>query len=174
VNWEYKVPWPAGKMPLRVIGHPVYASGLLVMSCGDGSGSRYMVAIDPDKKTPAKVWDLAQEALPYVPCILVKGDLMFWLGDKGGGFACCAEAKTGNMLYSERVTTKEPSASPVMVGNQILVIAEDGEMVVFKAEKEFDQVSKVKLGEGCFASPAVVDGKVYIRGTSHLFCFGKK
>jgi outer membrane protein assembly factor BamB len=174
VNWEYVVPWPAGKMPLRVIGHPVYASGLLVMACGDGSGSRYMVAIDPDGKTPTKVWDHALEALPYVPCILVKGDLMFWLGDKDAGFACCAEAKTGKMLYSERVTTKPPSASPVMVGNQILVIAEDGEMVVLKAEKEFDQVSKMKLGEGCFASPAVVDGKVYIRGTNHLFCFGKK
>lgn len=174
VNWEYTLQWPAGKMPLRVVCHPVYAGGLVVMSCGDGSGSRYMVAVDPEKSSPAKVWDLDQKALPYVPCILVKGDLLFWLGDKGGGFACCAEAKTGKVLYSERVTTKEPSASPIMVGDQILTIAEDGEISVFKAAKEFEEVAKLKLGEGVFASPAVADGKLFIRGTSNLYCFGKK
>ena len=33
---------------------------------------------------------------------------------------------------------------------------------------------RIELGEGVYASPAVVDGKVYIRGTNHLFCFGPK
>jgi outer membrane protein assembly factor BamB len=174
VNWNYTVPWPAGKMPLRVIGHPAYAGGLLVMSFGDGNGSRYMIAVDPEKSAPAKVWELDNASIPYVPCILVKGDLLFWIGDKVGGQACCAEAKTGNILYNERITTKEPSASPVMVGDQILMVSETGELVVFKASKEFESVSKVNLGEGVFASPAVADGRVFIRGTTHLFCFGKK
>ena len=39
INWNYEIPWPTGKMPLRVIGHPVYAGGLMVMACGDGGGS---------------------------------------------------------------------------------------------------------------------------------------
>jgi outer membrane protein assembly factor BamB len=175
VNWNFDMTWPPGKMPLRVIGNPVYAAGLVVMSCGDGSGARYMLAVDIEKKTPEKVWEKSTQApLPYVPCILVKNDLLFWIGDKDGGFACCAEAKTGKVLYNERVTTKPPSASPVMAGDQILTIAEDGDMIVFNAEKEFDVVSKVKLGEAVFASPAVADGRLYIRGATHLFCFGKK
>jgi outer membrane protein assembly factor BamB len=174
VNWDYVVPWPAGKMQLRVIGQPIYAGGLFIMSCGDGSGSRYMIAVDVERKMPAKVWDTDRDSLPYVPCILVKGDLLFWIGDKVGGQAVCAEAKTGKILFNERITTKEPSASPIMVGDQILMIAENGDMVVFTADKEFDQVSKVNLGEGVFATPAVADGKLFIRGTSHLFCFGKK
>ncbi len=174
VNWEYFLTWPKGKNPLRVIAHPVYAGGRIIMSSGDGSGARYMIAIDPEKKEPAKVWELAQTALPYVPCILAKGDLLFWLGDKGGGFAVAADAKTGKILFNERVTQKEPSASPVMVGDEILTIGEDGEMVVFKAAKEFEGVAKVKLGEGVFASPAVADGKLFVRGLNHLYCFGKK
>jgi outer membrane protein assembly factor BamB len=174
VNWEYVLSWPAGKMPLRVIGHPVYAGGLIVMSSGDGGGSRYMIAVDPEKQKPAKVWDLDKETVPYVPCILVKGDLLFWIGDKTGGQAVCAEAKTGKVFYNERITTKEPSASPIMVGDDILMVAEDGEVAVFKAGKELGDVTKVKLGEGVFASPAAADGRVYIRGTTHLFCFGKK
>jgi outer membrane protein assembly factor BamB len=172
VNWNYDIVWPNGKMPLRVVGSPVYANGMIVMACGDGGGSRYMLAINPDTKTPAKVWDLARET-PYVPCMLVKGDLLFWITDKPG-LACCAEAKTGKVLWSERVFEKEVTASPVMVGNDILAVGESGDVVVFKAERDFDSVAKMNLGEAVYASPAVADGKVFIRGTSHLFCFGKK
>ena len=172
INWNYDIAWPNGKMPLRVIGHPIYAGGLIVMSCGDGGGSRYMVAINPDTKSPAKVWELTRET-PYVPCMLVKGDLLFWITDKPG-LACCAEAKTGKVLWSERVFEKEVTSSPIMVGDDILAIGESGDLVVFKASREFDNILKVNLGEPVFASPAVADGKIFIRGTSHLFCFGKK
>jgi outer membrane protein assembly factor BamB len=174
VNWSYPIPWAPGKMPLRVIGQAVYAGGLIVMSFGDGNGARYMIAVNPEGKTPVKVWEMDKDSIPYVPCMLVKGDLVFWIGDKVGGVACCAEAKTGKILYSERLTVKEPSASPVMVGDQILMVAENGEVVVFKADKEFEEVAKVNLGEPVFATPAVADGRLYIRGGTHLFCFGKK
>ena len=40
-------------------------------------------------------------------------------------------------------------------------------------DREFDLVRKTEVGEGVMASPAVVDGRVYVRGASHLFCFGK-
>jgi outer membrane protein assembly factor BamB len=177
INWEYVPVWPAGKMPLRVIAHPVYAGGLMVMTCGDGGGSRYMVAVDPEQKKPAKVWQLERET-PYVPCLLVKndakaGDLLFWVTDKPG-LACCAEAKTGKILWSERAFPKEVTASPVMVGDDILAIGETGEVLVFKAAKEYEEVAKADLKEGVFASPAVADGRVYIRGTKNLYCFGKK
>jgi outer membrane protein assembly factor BamB len=154
-----------------VIGHPVYVAGLLVVAGGDGDGSRFMIAMDPEKK--AIVWRHDNKSLPYVPCMLVKGDMLFWIGDKPGGQAACAVPKTGEVLYSEEITTMPPSASPILVGDKILMAAEDGEIVVFKAEKELDIVTKVKLGEGVFASPAMADGRLYIRGTRHLYCFGK-
>ena len=47
-----------------------------------------MVAINPDMKKPAKVWEFSKET-PYVPCMLVKGDLLFWVTDKPG-LGCCA------------------------------------------------------------------------------------
>jgi hypothetical protein len=153
----------------------VYVGGLIVMSSGDGSGARYMVAVDPEGREPTKVWDLnTKDVLPYVPCFLVKDERLYWIGDKAGGWACCADPRTGKILFSERATTKEPSSSPVMVGDEIMMVAEDGEVVVFKAAKEYDEVARVKLGEAVFASPAVADGKLFIRGMKHLYCFGKK
>ncbi len=171
VNWEYPIVWPKGEMPLRVIGHPVYAGGLLVVYCGDGGGSRYMAAIDPDKKTPAKVWELKKET-PYVPCLLVKSDRLFWIGDKG--IATCAEAKTGKAAWAERVFDGDVTASPILVGDKILMISEKGDVAVLKADDKFEEPTKVSLGEAVYASPAIADGRVYIRGVNTLFCFGKK
>lgn len=172
VNWEYPMAWPKGEMPQRVVGCPVYAAGLLIIYCGDGGGSRYMAAIDPNGKRPTKVWDLKKET-PYVPCMLVKGDRLFWIGDKG--IATCAEAKTGKTVWAERVfQNSDVTASPVLVGDKIVMISEKGEVAVVKADKEFEEPAKVSLGEKVYASPAVVDGKVFVRGETHLFCFGKK
>jgi outer membrane protein assembly factor BamB len=171
VNWNYTIPWPSGTMPLRVVGSPTYAAGMIVMSCGDGGGSRYMVAVNPDGKSPAKVWELNRET-PYVPCMLVKGDLLFWVTDKPG-LACCASAKTGKVIWSERAFEKEVTASPVLVGDEILAIGETGDLVVFRAGKEYESITRARLGEPVYASPAVADGKVFIRGTHYLFCFGK-
>ena len=172
VVWNYDVTWPAGSMPLRVIGQPVYAAGLVVMACGDGGGARYAIAIDPEKKAPAKVWELKKD-IPYVPCMLVKDDLIFWITDKPG-VACCAEAKTGKVLWSERVFGVDVTSSPVMVGDKILMIAENGSVAVVKAAKTFEVVHEAKLGEAVLSSPAVADGRLYVRGATHLFCFGSR
>jgi outer membrane protein assembly factor BamB len=170
VNWEYALEWP-GKQKLRVVGHPVYAGGLLVVYCGDGDGSRYMVAVDPAAAGPKKVWELKKET-PYVPCVLAKGDRLFWIGDKG--FATCAEARTGKPVWSERVFNADVTASPLLVGDQILAISERGEVAVLKAGAEFEEPKKVALGENVYATPAFADGRVFVRGVNHLFCFGKK
>lgn len=171
VNWEYPVVWPKGDTPLRVIGHPVYAGGLLVLSSGDGGGARYMAGIDPERKAPARVWELKKD-VPYVPCVLSKGDRLFWIGDKG--VAACADARTGKTIWSDRVFAGDVTASPILVGDQILMVSERGEIAVVKADKEYEEPTKVALGEGAFATPAVADGRVYIRGVNTLFCFGKK
>jgi outer membrane protein assembly factor BamB len=171
VNWEYAIPWPKGQMPLRMVGCPIYASGLFVVSFGDGSGSRYMAAIDASGKKPVRAWELKKET-PYVPCVLSKGDRLYWIGDKG--IATCADAKTGKVQWSERVFNGDVTASPVLAGDKILLISEKGEVAVMKAGKEFEEPTPVALGQRVYASPAVANGRAFIRGESHLFCFGKK
>jgi outer membrane protein assembly factor BamB len=171
VVWEFPMVWGKGSMPLRVIGQPVYAAGLVIMSCGDGGGARYAVAIDVDGLKPKKVWEHKKD-VPYVPCMLVKDDLLYWVTDREA-IACCAEAKTGRVLWSERVFQKDVTSSPVLVGDQILMISELGEAKVLKTGKTFEEVHKAKLGEAVMASPAIADGRLYVRGANHLFCFGR-
>lgn len=170
--WEYPIAWPSGQMPLRVVGSPVYANGVIVCYCGDGGGSRYTVAIDPDGKAPTKVWEVSKGRTPYVPCMLSKGDLLFWVSD--AGIASCVEARTGKPVWEERVSVKDVTASPILVGDDILILAEGGQAYVIKAAREFDLVRTAALGEKVAASPAAADGKVFVRGENHLFCFGTK
>jgi hypothetical protein len=47
-----------------------------------------------------------------------------------------------------------------------------GVITVFKPGVTFEQVSKNSLGETLFASPAISNGKIYLRGAKHLFCIG--
>jgi outer membrane protein assembly factor BamB len=45
-----------------------------------------------------------------------------------------------------------------------------------KAGRTFDEPTLVKLGEKekFYASPAFADSRLYIRGMTNLYCFGKK
>ena len=125
-----------------------------------------------DSASPTKVWELTRET-PYVPCMLVKGTNLFWVTDKPG-LAVCADARTGKVLKSERAFGKEVTSSPVLVGDRILAFGESGEWVVLAADATLEVVSKGNLGEPVLASPAVADGRVYVRGGTHLYCFGPK
>lgn len=169
VNWDYE--WKFDGMALRNVGSPVLAKDVVLAISGDGSGARSMVAVRPGP--PAKLlWQKSKET-PYVPCPLVKGDHVYWIHD--GGFAICAEIGTGKVVWNERLFQKAVSASPLMVGDTIFAVAEDGKAAAFKASPDgLDKVGESDVGEPVFASPAVADGKLFIRGTTSLFCIGKK
>jgi outer membrane protein assembly factor BamB len=65
------------------------------------------------------------------------------------------------------------TASPVMIDGKVYAASEGGDVFVFAAEPKFNRPTKSSLGEGVMATPAVADGKLYIRGKNHLFCIGK-
>ncbi|MCS7020406.1 MAG: PQQ-like beta-propeller repeat protein [Gemmataceae bacterium] len=174
ILWNYTLTWPKGQMPLRVIGHPVYVADRLIMACGDGSGARYMIALDLTTDPPRKAWELQRGSLPYVPCMLTRDNLLFWIGDYRGSYATCADPTTGKILFSEQIMIKETSASPILMGDRILAIADTGEYVIFKAQREFEEIAKGQLGQKVIATPAAANGRLYIRGETHLFCFGPR
>ncbi len=169
-NWSVN----DGLFSMRTVASPVTASGLIFGSTGSGGySSNYVVAVQPgkDAKLAYKIANGSNFKAPYVPCLLPKGDRVFCMYDRG--FASCIDAKTGEVIWVER-TGAALSGSPVLVGERIYCVAEDGIVWVFAAADEFKLLAKNELGEDSKATPAVANGRMYFRTDSHLISVGGK
>jgi outer membrane protein assembly factor BamB len=65
-------------------------------------------------------------------------------------------------------------ASPVLLDGRVFFINDDGQVNVVKPGPTFERVGQYELGEPCYASPAISDGQVFLRGFRTLYCIGRK
>ena len=174
VLWNWDIPWKAGEMALRAVASPLLVGDMIVLLTGDGSGTRYAACVTPAGDTMKVHWEKRSNKLaPYVPCPVAKGGYVYWVTDQG--IAECVEASTGKVAWSERVVNGSVSASPVLVGDRIVILDERGKAVVVRADPAaFEKLGDADLGEAIFASPAAADGKLYVRTGAKLYCFGAK
>ena len=163
-----------GLFSMRTVSSPVEAGGLIFGSTGSGAYSaNYIVAVKPGKNAEVvyKLTNNNNFKAPYVPCLIADGDLLFCLYDKG--FASCIDAKTGDVHWTER-TNAAFSGSPVRVGDRIYCVDETGVVWVFAASKEYKLLAKNELGGESRSTPAVANGRLYVRTFSHLISIGGK
>jgi outer membrane protein assembly factor BamB len=72
------------------------------------------------------------------------------------------------------VATREGfSSSPVAVDGKIFFTNDEGETFVLRAGPTFDLMHTNRIGEGTLASPALVDGRWYIRTDRNLYAIGR-
>lgn len=165
VLWENKC------FPLRTVASPICAGNLLIGTCGSGGGgSNLLVAFKPPatkNDTGEIVYEVPRSTAPYVPTPLFsKGRLYLW-GDKG--VVTCIHAARGEIIWKERVGGNF-SSSPILIGNEILNISSDGEMVTLVDGGEFRVLGRRDIGEECRATPAIAEGFMVVRTKSKLFC----
>jgi outer membrane protein assembly factor BamB len=51
--------------------------------------------------------------------------------------------------------------------------SDSGVVTVLKDGDKFEVLARNDLGEGVLATPALADGKVYVRTDRHLYAFGE-
>src|SRR5688572_6657703 len=109
----------------------------------------------------------------YVPSPLLLNDELYLMTDSG--LLSCLDAKTGAVRYdSERLPAPAKfSASPVAVDGHLLLTSEGGDTFVLRAGTKYEFVRKNPIGEKVYSSLAVVDGQIFIRGETNLFCIGR-
>lgn len=161
----------------RSVSSPVIASGLIFGSCGSGAGGNYVVAVRPGNPSKGIKPELAYEirkSAPYVPTSVAVGDLLFLWGD--GGIVTCLHAPSGSIRWQERVGEGKESffGSPICVDGRLYCISASGDVFVIEASDHFKELAKFSLGELTHTTPAVSDGRMYIRTASHLMSIGGK
>jgi len=110
--------------------------------------------------------------LPYCPSPLFYDGKVYLV--KNGGLATCLDARTGQPFYSEERlgAMGDFYSSPVAANGKICVISQPGTAVIYRAAETLEVLAKNPVGEAVVATPAIVDGKLYVRGREHLFAFG--
>lgn len=103
----------------------------------------------------------------YVPTMLLHEGKLFAVSDDG--IASCYDTLSGESLWVKRLGGNF-SASPVLVGDNLYIPDEAGKMFIFKAASEYQPVAQIDLQDGGFATPVVLQGKIYLRTLHHLYC----
>jgi outer membrane protein assembly factor BamB len=110
---------------------------------------------------------------PDVPTPVTDGKYFYVVNDRG--IMWCLDAKTGEEVYGQqRIKPGTYSASPVLADGKIYVTNEEGLTTVVAAGPKFEVLAENPLNDYCLSSPAISDGRIYIRTTGHLFAIGKK
>jgi len=121
--------------------------------------------------TPNVPWSYAK-GTAYVPSPILYGDYLYLTTDRG--ILTCIDAKTGEVKYEGgRIPIPATfTASPIAFEGKILMTSEDGDTFIVKAGPKHEVIGTNSIGEAVYASPAVADGRIFIRGEKNLYSIG--
>ncbi|MFO0848359.1 MAG: PQQ-binding-like beta-propeller repeat protein [Gemmataceae bacterium] len=174
-----KLLWEFGGMSSICVPAPVAAGDLLIVSSGYEFGRpRPVFAVRPGasgdislKKGETSNQFIAwyrEPAGAYHPTPLVLGDHLYVLYSTG--MISCFEARTGKPVYERQRLGGSFTASPWAYDGKVFCLSEEGTTYVVKAGPEFELLGKNPLGEVALATPAVADGRLFVRTAAALYC----
>jgi outer membrane protein assembly factor BamB len=151
---------------------PVLGHGMIFFPTGFSTGQLFAVKTGGNGLiTDTHVAWKVKRGVSNKPSILLIDDLIFMIGDTG--IASCVEAKTGNIVWQQRIGG-EYSSSPVYADGKIYLFSEDGKITVLKPGRTFEKLAENKLDEGFLASPAIAGKALFLRTRTHLYRIEKR
>ena len=137
-------------------------NGLLAIKLG-GQGDQTSTAIR---------WRY-QKPVPQVPSTLLYKGVLYMINDSG--ILLSFDPATGNVIKQGRLhgAIDKYFASPVAADDKVFLIGQAGQVSVLKAAGDWQVLAVNELDDECFATPAIADGRIYIRTRSAMYAFGK-
>lgn len=172
LNWQHN---PGFKQ--RSVGSFAFDGKRLFGTLGSGGGGKESAVLDFSKgDKPEESYQLTA-GIPYVPTPLVLDGVMHMLGD--GGIFKTVDFATGEVIYQERLVGAAGNStkffsSPVSGDGKIYCCSQTGDVLVLKPGKEFLVLGVSKLDGPMYATPAISDGRIYVRTDKSLYVFGGK
>jgi outer membrane protein assembly factor BamB len=108
----------------------------------------------------------------YMPTPIIYDGHLFVLANQG--ILDCYNLATGEEMFRERIPHAGGgfSASPVAADGKLYLPGEDGDIFVVRASDTFEVLATNPIGELVMATPALSDGKLFVRAERHLFAIG--
>ena len=185
--------WSIGDLPPCGKSTPVIGGGLLFFAVPDiilepsmekanpeqaakiyANNSARVAAIRPGSRTAlirARIGWSERKGVPGVPSPLYYNGRLYTF--QNGGIVYCRAAETGELVYSGRLgALGYYYSSPVAADNKIYIASEDGAVVVLDAGEQLKVLAVNELDSPIMATPAIVEGTLYVRTANHLYAFG--
>jgi outer membrane protein assembly factor BamB len=164
--------WQTKGVQSNAIHTPLVGHGLVIVTAG--FPVKRVIAIRPGAVPDDKrvAWEYTK-GTGYVLSNIVYGDYLYLLTDNG--IVTCLDPKTGEVKY-EGGRVPVPArfmGSPVAFGGYVALTSEEGDTFMLKAGPTHEIVRTNSVGEPVFSSPAISNGRIYIRAQKHLFAIGK-
>lgn len=160
--------WSASKQ--KVVG---YASLTADNGIVYAPGEKF-AALRPTKSDaePEVLWQSIKLRVGYCSPIVHDG---FVYTVAGSGVVTCADAKTGENLWTHRLESGGSfTASPLLADGKLYVVNEAGITTVLQAGKEAKVLATNPIGDTILACPVASDGAIFLRSDSKLYCIGAK
>jgi len=115
-----------------------------------------------------------KRSLPYVPAPLLYQNVYYLV--RSGGIVTALNPATGAVLKQGRATGAPGSyyASPIAADGKVFLASEEGKVAVLKAGAQWEVLAVNDVGEEILATPALTNGRIYVRTRSSLYCFGAR
>ena len=140
-----------------------------------GVGEWGAIAVRPGKskgqlEQSAIRWRL-QKNIPYIPTPLLYQSICYMV--KTGGIITSLDPATGRILKVGRSpgALGEYYASPVAADGKVFLANTEGKITVLKAGAEWEVLAVNEIGDEVYATPALSDGRLYVRTRGALYAF---
>lgn len=147
-----------------------WKSYIAIMTAENG-----LLAIRPghgDITTSGLRWKY-QRGIPQLPTVLLYQNVLYMIND--AGVLTTLDPTSGAVLKQGRLrgVADRYFASPVAADNKIFIVSQAGVVTVLKPGGGQEILAVNELDDECYATPAIADGRIYIRTRSALYCFGR-
>lgn len=114
-----------------------------------------------------------RKALPNTSSPLFYEGVIYFVRD---GIFTSLNPENGTVFKQARLTGALGRywSSPVAADGKIYMVSEEGKVVVLRAAPEWEILAINNLDEDTFATPAILDGRIYVRTRAALYCFAKR
>lgn len=164
--------WHVGGSNQFPIPVPTFADGVIYFSRGYRSGP-YM-AVRPggrgDVTGTHVVWQTPTGA-PYISSLVHDAGLIYMASDVGG--VSVYDAANGQRVWQQRIEGIF-SASPVAGDGKIYFASETGEVIVIRSGRQPEILARNDVGERLIASPAIANGRLFLRSDNRVIAVGAR
>lgn len=163
--------WRTKGVESNAIHTPLAGHGLVIVTAG--YPEKKVIAIRPGAVAEDQrvAWQYTK-GTGYVLSNMLYGDYLYLLSDNG--IVTCIDPRSGEVKY-EGGRVPVPArfmGSPVAFEGFIAMTSEEGDTFMLKAGPKHDIVRTNSVDEPVYSSPAISNGRIYIRGERHLFAIG--